>query len=91
MEPFGRFGSIKRRPATRGQRMLGYRLVLAMHSLRRNVGLNAWLMAHYEMAHLPAHYVAIGTVVMLLLGQAAVLVPARRASNVPPMMATRSV
>jgi putative ABC transport system permease protein len=54
-------------------------------------GLNAWLMAHYEMAHLPAHHVAIGTVVMLLLGQAAVLVPARRASNVPPMMATRSV
>ena len=54
-------------------------------------GLNAWLMAHYEMAHLPTFYVAIGAAVMLMLGQAAVLAPARRASNVPPMMATRSV
>lgn len=53
-------------------------------------GLNLWLMKHYEMMHLPLFYVAIGVLVMLLLGQAAVLVPARRASKVPPMVATRA-
>ena len=55
------------------------------------VGLNGWLMKHYEMTHLPLVYVAIGVLAMLLLGQAAVLVPARRASNVPPVVATRYV
>jgi putative ABC transport system permease protein len=55
------------------------------------VGLNAWLMEHYEMLHLPLCYVTIGALAMLVLGQAAVLVPARRASNVPPVVATRSV
>jgi putative ABC transport system permease protein len=53
------------------------------------VGLNEWLMKHYEMMHLPLLYVAIGMITMLALGQAAVLVPARRASNVPPVVATR--
>jgi putative ABC transport system permease protein len=53
------------------------------------VGLNEWLMKHYEMMHLPLLYVAIGVLAMLVLGQAAVLVPARRASNVPPVVATR--
>lgn len=54
-------------------------------------GLNVWLMKHYEMMHLPPFYVATGVLAMLVLGQIAVLVPARRASNVPPMVATRSV
>ena len=54
-------------------------------------GLNKWLMTHYEMTRLPVLYVAIGVLAMLVLGQAAVLVPARRASNVPPVVATRSV
>ena len=48
-------------------------------------------MTHYEMTRLPVPYVAIGVLVMLVLGQAAVLLPARRASNVPPVVATRSV
>ena len=52
---------------------------------------NEWLMTHYEMARLPMSYMVIGVLVMLVLGQAAVLVPARRASNVPPVVATRSV
>jgi len=55
------------------------------------VGLNAWLMTHVEMARLPTPCVALGVLVMLVLGQAAVLVPARRASRVPPVVATRSV
>ncbi len=53
-------------------------------------GLNGWLMTHYEMAHLPAIHVAIGALLMLGLGQAAVWVPAQRASRVPPVVAVRS-
>jgi putative ABC transport system permease protein len=53
-------------------------------------GLSAWLMAHYEMMHLPVAYVAIGILTMLVLGQAATLAPARRASKVPPTVAARS-
>lgn len=62
-----------------------------MHGVLCAVGLNAWLMKHDEMMHLPLSYVGIGALAMLVLGQAAVLVPARRASNVPPVVATRSV
>ena len=53
-------------------------------------GLSNWLMRHYEMMPLPPFYVGLGVVAMLVLGQAAVLVPARRASNVPPFVAARS-
>jgi putative ABC transport system permease protein len=53
-------------------------------------GLSEWLMRHYEMMPLPPFYVAVGVVAMLILGQTAVLVPARRASNVPPFVAARS-
>jgi putative ABC transport system permease protein len=55
------------------------------------VGLNMWLMTHYEMARIPALYVVTGVLAMLALGQGAVFVPARRASLVPPVVATRSV
>ncbi|MGH8156741.1 MAG: ABC transporter permease [Rhodanobacter sp.] len=54
------------------------------------LGLNLWLMAHYEMLRLPLGYMVTGVLVMLALGQAAVFVPARRASNVPPVVATRA-
>jgi len=54
------------------------------------VGLNLWLMAHYEMARIPLLYVAAAVLAMLALGQVAVYVPARRASNVPPVVATRA-
>lgn len=55
------------------------------------VGLNLWLMAHYEMTRIPVLYVLTGVLAMLAIGQAAVFVPARRASNVPPVVATRAV
>lgn len=55
------------------------------------LGLNAWLMAHYQMTRLPVPCVVLGVLIMLVLGQAAVLVPAHRASKVPPVVATRSV
>ena len=54
-------------------------------------GLNLWLMTHYEMTRLPVPYVLTGVLTMLAIGQVAVFVPARRASNVPPVVATRAV
>ena len=52
--------------------------------------LNLWLMAHYAMPRLPSGYLLVGVLALLALGQAAVFVPARRASNVPPVVATRA-
>jgi putative ABC transport system permease protein len=52
--------------------------------------LNLWLMKHFELSRLPSPYVLAGVLVMLALGQLAVFVPARRASNVPPVVATRA-
>jgi putative ABC transport system permease protein len=54
------------------------------------LGLNLLLMKHYEMDRLPVLYVLAGVAVVLLLGQCAVFAPARRASNVPPVAATRA-
>ena len=53
------------------------------------VGLNLWMVTHFEMAHLPVPYVLAGAVLLLLLGQGAVLAPALRASRVSPVEATR--
>ncbi len=55
------------------------------------VGLNLLLMKHYELSRLPLWYLAIGAIVLWLLGQLSVLGPALRAANVPPVVATRSV
>jgi len=52
---------------------------------------NRLLMRHYELAHLPWTYLPWGALVMVILGQLAVLVPALRAAAVPPVVATRSV
>lgn len=54
-------------------------------------GINLWLMRHYELLRLPVIYLPIGAVLLLALGQLAVLVPARRASRIPPIVATRSL
>lgn len=54
-------------------------------------GINLWLMNHYELSRLPWQYLPVGAVLLLILGQLAVLGPALRASNVPPVVATRSV
>jgi putative ABC transport system permease protein len=55
------------------------------------IGLNLWLMKQFEMDRMAPGYVLSGVVTLLLLGQAAVLAPALRASHVPPVEATRSV
>ena len=53
--------------------------------------INLWMMMRFEMVRMSLTYVAIGVVVLLLLGQGAVLAPARRASRVSPVEATRSL
>jgi putative ABC transport system permease protein len=53
-------------------------------------GLNLWLMLSYELPRLPIYYLPVGVLVLWLLGQLAVLAPARRAAAVPPVVATRS-
>jgi len=55
------------------------------------VGLNLWMMRQLAMDRLPLLYVLAGVVALLLLGQGAVFAPARRASRVSPVEATRSV
>jgi putative ABC transport system permease protein len=55
------------------------------------VGVNLWMVTQFEMARLSLAYVLAGVGVLLLLGQGAVLAPALRASQVPPVEATRSV
>jgi len=53
-------------------------------------GLSLWLMSHYEMPRIPVTYLLVGAVALLMIGQMAVFVPARRASLVPPVEATRA-
>jgi putative ABC transport system permease protein len=53
--------------------------------------LNLMLMKFYEVPRLPVYYLPIGALVLWALGQLAVLAPARRAAEVPPVVATRSV
>lgn len=55
------------------------------------IGINLALLKMFQLDRMPVWYVAIGVVVILALGQLAVLVPALRASSVPPAVATRSV
>lgn len=53
-------------------------------------GLNLLLMLHYELGRLPGWYFPVGAATLWAIGQLAVLGPALRASNVPPVVATRS-
>ncbi|QRN53356.1 ABC transporter permease [Dyella caseinilytica] len=53
--------------------------------------LSEWLVIRFEMQRLSILYLLTSSVVLLLLGQAATLNPALRASRVPPVEATRSV
>lgn len=54
-------------------------------------GLNLLLMHKYELPRLPFIYLPVGALALWILGQLAVLAPALRAANVPPVVATRSV
>ena len=52
---------------------------------------NLWTVTRFAMDPMSMTYVGVGVVALLLLGQAAVLAPALRASRVSPVEATRSV
>jgi putative ABC transport system permease protein len=52
--------------------------------------INTWLGNSFEMARLSLGYVGIAMIIVLLLGQGAVLAPALRASRMSPLEVTRS-
>ena len=54
------------------------------------IAINLWMVSSFEMARLHVGYLVGGALVLLVLGQGAVLWPALRASSVPPALATRS-
>jgi putative ABC transport system permease protein len=54
------------------------------------VALNLWMVSSFEMERLHTGYAVIGAIVVLLLGQTAVLWPALRAASIPPALATRA-
>jgi putative ABC transport system permease protein len=54
------------------------------------VSLNLWMVSAFEMQRLNLVYPLIGAIVVLLLGQAAVLWPALKAAAIPPALATRA-
>jgi putative ABC transport system permease protein len=55
------------------------------------IAANLSLMTHYELPRMPLWVLGVGALLLWLLGQVAVLGPARRAASVPPVEATRSV
>jgi putative ABC transport system permease protein len=67
--------------------------VIAISGAVAGVGLalsaNLWMVSSFSMERLNVGYAFIGAVVVLLLGQAAVLWPAIRAASIPPALATR--
>ena len=54
------------------------------------VSLNLWMVSAFAMQRLNPGYTLVGAVVVLLLGQAAVLWPALKAASIPPALATRA-
>lgn len=52
-------------------------------------GINLYLMQHYQMLRMPWYYLPASAIALWVLGQLAVLGPALRAANVPPVVATR--
>jgi putative ABC transport system permease protein len=54
------------------------------------VALSLWLMRLYELPRLPLAYLPVGALALWVLGQLAVLAPARRAAALPPVQALRS-
>jgi len=55
------------------------------------VSLSWFLDTQYSVGRIPLWYLPIGMLALWALGQLAVLLPARRAANIPPALATRSV
>jgi putative ABC transport system permease protein len=84
--------------ATRGDILRYFQVenfILTTAGIAAGMGLayaiNLWLMGVYEVPRLPAQVLPAGAVLLWLLGQLAVLGPARRASAISPAIATRTV
>jgi putative ABC transport system permease protein len=54
------------------------------------VSLNLWMVNSFSMQRLNPGYTLVGALVVMLLGQAAVLWPALKAAAIPPALATRA-
>lgn len=54
------------------------------------LALNLWMVNAFAMQRLNTGYTLVGAIVVMLLGQAAVLWPAFRAASIPPALATRA-
>jgi putative ABC transport system permease protein len=52
---------------------------------------NVWLISHFALPRMSIGFVLFGAVILLLIGQAAVLWPALRAACVPPAIAARGL
>jgi putative ABC transport system permease protein len=89
------------RRALGATRMDILRMFLAENALIVSIGVavgmllaylgNRLLMQAYELPSLPWTFLPLGALLMLVLGQLAVLSPALRAARVPPVVATRSI
>ena len=53
------------------------------------IALNLWMVRSFEMVRMDNSRAVIGAIIILLLGQFAVLWPALRAASIPPALATR--
>lgn len=54
------------------------------------LGVNLWMVTNFEMQRLNPGYALIGAILVLALGQLAVLWPAMKAASIPPALATRA-
>lgn len=54
------------------------------------MAVNNWLVTEFSLPKLPALYLISGALLLMLLGILATYLPARRAANIPPAIATRS-
>ena len=64
-------------------------MIGAVAGLMLSIGVNLWMVKHFAMPRLDPLYIAIGTVLVLVLGQGAVLWPALRAALLPPALVVR--
>ncbi|MFM9500715.1 ABC transporter permease, partial [Streptomyces galilaeus] len=53
--------------------------------------LGQFLMQHFSIAALPSSYIAITAIMVLIMSLLAVLGPAKRAANISPSIATRTI
>jgi putative ABC transport system permease protein len=53
------------------------------------IALNLWMVRSFEMVRMDNSRAIVGAIIILLLGQFAVLWPALRAASIPPALATR--